>query len=134
LPKFKIILALLIIALAASLSWQIWIAINANNELLSDMQALATQVSARAGLTAPSSDEDLRRDILVRAQRHGIDLSPNQITVQRAGGLKLEEQEIYLAVDYSRPLHLLGVTFALHFTPEARHQFNAGEWSGSPIR
>jgi hypothetical protein len=134
LPKFKTILALLIIALAASLGLQIWMAINADNELRGEMQAMTTQVSTRIGLTAPSSDEDLRRDILGRAHRHGIDLAPNQVTVQRTGGPKLEEQEIYLAADYSRPIRLLGVTFSLHFTPATRHQANGGEWSGTPIR
>jgi hypothetical protein len=134
LRNFKIIFALVIMAFAASLGWQIFVANNANSELRSDMQILATQITARIGLTAPSSDEDLRRDILERAQRQGIDLLPDQITIRRTGGPKMEDQEIYIAADYSRPIRLLGLTFSLHFTPEARHQFNSGEWSGRPVK
>ena len=124
----------MIIAFAVSLGWQIFLATNANSELRSDMQVLATQMAARIGLAAPSSDEDLRRDILERAQREGIDLLPNQITVRRTGGPEVDNQEIYVAADYRRPIHLLGLRFSLHFTPEARHQFNAGDWSGRPIK
>src|SRR5258708_3581788 len=91
----------------------------ANSELRSDMQVMAAQLSRVSRLTAPSSDEDLRRDILRRAQQHEINLTPNQITVRRTGP-SLEEQGIYLAADYRRPIHLLGLTFTLHFTPEAR--------------
>jgi len=91
------------------------------------MQVMAAQLSARSGLSAPSSDEDLHRDILRRAHQHGIELTPDEITVRRTGD-KLEEQEIYLAVDYRRPIRLLGVTLTLHFTPDARHQFRPGEW------
>jgi len=113
--------------LASSLGGQIFVAAYSNGELRSDMQVLAAQLSARSGLTAPSSDEELHKDILRRAQQHGIELTPNQITVRRTGD-KLEEQEIYLAVDYSRPIRLLGLTFNLHFTPEARKQFRPGDW------
>src|SRR5262249_24474600 len=109
------------------LGFQIFMAAYANGELRSEMQVMAAQLSARSGLTAPSSDEDVYRDILQRAHRHGIELAHNQITVRRTGD-KLEEQELYLAADYRIPIHLLGLTFNLHFTPEARHQFRPGDW------
>ena len=125
--KYKVVLALAIVVVAVILGVQIGMAVFANSELRSDMQVMAAQLSARSGLAAPSSDEDLHRDILRRAQWHGIQLTPSQVTVRRTG-TSLEEQEIYLAVDYRRPVHLLGLTFTLHFTPEARHQFHPGDW------
>jgi hypothetical protein len=135
--KFRALRALTIIAILAvalSLGFQIFMAFNANSELSSDMQVMAAQLKARSGLTAPSSDEDLRRDILEHAQRHGIDLTPNEVTVRRTGGPNPEEQEIYLAADYNRRIRLLGLTtFTLHFTPEARHQFRPGDWRSTSL-
>jgi hypothetical protein len=116
-----------LVVLASILGFQIFMAAYANGELRSDMQVMAAQLSARSGRTAPSSDEELHRDILQRAKQHGIELTPSQITVRRTGP-RLEEQEIYLAVDYRAPVHLFGLTFHLHFTPEARKQFRPGDW------
>lgn len=128
--KRKVILTLAIIlaiVALASLGAQIFMAFYANSELRSDMQVMAAQISARSGLAAPSSDEDLHKDILRRAQQHGIELTPNQITVRRTAN-SLLDQEIYLAADYRQPIHLVGLTFTLHFTPAARHQFTPGDW------
>jgi type II secretory pathway pseudopilin PulG len=122
-----------ILLIVVSLGLQIFMAASANRELRGDMQALAAQLKARSGLTAPSSDEDLHRDILEYAQRHGIDLTPDQVTVRRRGGPNLEEQEIYLAADYRSPIRLLGLKFTLHFTPEARHQFRPGDWRSASL-
>jgi len=128
--NFKVVLAVVVILVASLLGWQIGMAVIANSGLRSDMQGMAAQLSARAGLKPPSSDEDFRRDILLSARQHGIDLTADQITVRRTGQI-LEEQEIYLAADYSSPLHLLGLTFTLHFTPEARKQFHRADWRGA---
>jgi hypothetical protein len=124
--KVTAILALAVVTVASIAAWQIGACFLANRELRDNMQDMASQAGVLVGLTQPRSDEDFRNDILRHAQEHGISLTPDQVTVRRTGP-KLEE-EIYLAADYTRSVHLLGLTFTFHFTPEARRQFHAADW------
>ena len=124
--KLTVVLALLGLTLASIAGWQVGTCTLANVELRDDMQDMASQIGGRIGLTQASSDDDLRNEILRRAQQHGIELTPDQITVRRTGSHPNEE--IYLAADYTREIRLLGFASAFHFTPEARKQFNAGDW------
>jgi hypothetical protein len=96
--------------------WQLGACMLANVELRDDMQDMSSQLGSRIGLTPAASDEDLRQAIFRHAQKYGIDLDSNQITVRRSGP---EEKDLYLAVDYTRLVRVPGMTFTLHFTPHA---------------
>ena len=100
---------------AVGVGWQITPCELANVELRDDMKDLAAQLGVRSGLTSPSSDEDFRNDVLRKARKYDIQLAPEQVTVQRTGdGI---ETRIYLAADYTVPIHLPGFSFELHFSP-----------------
>jgi hypothetical protein len=106
--------------------WQVGACVLANQELRDDMQDMASQVGGRIGLTQQSSDDDFRREISRHAQQHGIDLTPDQVTVRRTG--THPNEEIYLAADYTREIRLLSFSYTIHFNPEGRKQFNASDW------
>jgi ABC-type sugar transport system substrate-binding protein len=115
--KIKIILALAVLALIAVAGWQVASCELANIELRDDMKDLASQLGGRIGLTPPSSDEDFRQAVIAHAQKYGIELAPEQVTVQRNGSAT--NANIYLAADYTRTVDLAGFSFSLHFTPAA---------------
>jgi hypothetical protein len=115
--NLKIIVGLAILILSGSAAWQIAACELANIELRDDMKDMATQLGGRIGLTSFSSDEDFRNDVLRKARKYDIQLAPEQVTVQRTGeGL---ESRIYLAADYTVPIHLPGFSFQIHFSPES---------------
>ena len=115
--NLKIIAALAILIVGGSVGWQIAACELANVELRDDMRDMASQLAGRIGLTSFSSDEDLRNDILHKAKKYDIQLSPEQVTVQRAGeGL---ESKIYLAADYTVAIRLPGLSFEVHFNPQS---------------
>lgn len=113
----KIIVGLAILILGCSAGWQIGACEVANVELRDDMKDLTSQLGARIGLTSAMSDEDFRNDVLRKAKRYDIQLTPEQVTVQRTGeGIRAN---MYLAADYTVPIHLPGFSFQLHFSPES---------------
>lgn len=117
LRNFKIIAVLAVLILVCNVGWQIGACELANIELRDDMKDLVSQLGGRIGLTSAKSDEDFRNDILRRAQKYDIPLTPEQVTVQRTGvGLAAS---MYLAANYSVPIHLPGFSFQLHFNPES---------------
>lgn len=103
--------------LAGVAGWQIASGELANFELRDDMRFLAAQLGRRIGLNSPSTDEDLRNEVIRKAQEHEIDLEPEQVTVRRTG--TEEEPVIYLAADYNVRVKLLGFSLTLHFTPSS---------------
>ena len=115
--KVKLILALAVFALAGFAGWRIGSCELANIELREDMRDLAAQVGTRIGLTPQSTDEDLRRAVIRKAEEHEIQLEPEQVTVQRTG--TDEAPIIYLAADYKARIKLLGFSFTFHFTPSS---------------
>jgi hypothetical protein len=97
--------------------WQIGACELANFELRDDMKDLASQLGARIGFSLANSDDDFRTAVISKATRYNIDLSAEQVTVQRSGdGAK---GTIYLRADYTVPIHLPGFNFKMHFTPES---------------
>lgn len=124
--KLKFLVVVCFIGFLGFIGWQVGACVIANMQLRDDMQDIAAQVGGRIGLNQPGSDDDFRKDILRHAQQHGIDITPDQVIVQRTG--THPKEEIYLAVDYPREVHILGIVYVLHFTPEIRRQFNAGDW------
>jgi hypothetical protein len=115
--KAKLILGLVVLALAGVAGWRVASCEVANLELREDMRDLAAQVGSRIGLTPASSDEDFRSAVIRKAGEHEIQLEPEQVTVQRTGAA--EAPLIYLAADYKVRVKLLGFTLIFHFTPSS---------------
>jgi len=111
--KVKFILALAILALAIIAGWQIASCELDNLGFHEDLRDLAAQGGARIGLLSFSSDEELRDDVVRKAKKRGIQVEPEQVTVERTG--TLPAQTIYLAVEYKTRVKLPGCSFTLHF-------------------
>jgi hypothetical protein len=110
--KVQGILCLAALVLAATTGWRYGVCILANIELRDDMQDILSL--PRIGLTEARSDEGFRQLVLQHAKKYGIELNPEQITVRRSGP---DDKELYLAADYTRLIHVPGMTFTLHFDP-----------------
>jgi hypothetical protein len=113
--KVKLILGLAVLAVAVTTGWQIASCELANVELRDDLQDLAIQTGAHIGLVPFKTDEDFRNAIMGDAQKYGIQLEPEQVTVQRTGTAQVPI--IYLAADYKVPVKLPGYSFTIHFHP-----------------
>jgi hypothetical protein len=113
--KFKIISALLLLALMVSIGWQFAVCELANYELQDDMKDVGSLLGTRIGLTDAKSDDDLRQALIRKAAEHNVMLAPEQVTVERSGGT--EAPVIYIKADYRVRVVLLGKSFFLHFTP-----------------
>lgn len=70
-----------------------------------------------AGANPKTTDEDLLNQVIKKAQDHDIQLSPEQVTVQRIG--TPGARAVYVAADYSVPVNLPGYSFTMHFTPSS---------------
>jgi hypothetical protein len=98
--------------------WRVGTREVANIELQDDMKDLASQLGSRIGYDSQKSEEELRDSVIRKAEEHGIDLKPNQVTVRRTGSGK--SSTIYVAADYSEPINIPffpSAPFSLHFTP-----------------
>lgn len=115
--KAKLILGLVILALAVVAGWRVASCELANIELRDDMRDLATQLGSRIGLTPASTDEEFRSAVIRKAEEHEIQLGPEQVTVRRTG--TDEAPIIYLAADYKVRVKVLGLGFTFHFTPSS---------------
>ena len=116
LSKLKFVLVIAVLALAATAGWQVGSSEVAYYELRGDLHDLASQLDAHIGFAAPKSDKDYRNAVIRKAEAHGIDLVPEQVTVERSGSS--ESPTIHLSANYTVPIKLLpGFSFALHFTP-----------------
>ena len=118
--KAAVIVGLAVLLFAAFAAWQITACYVANSELRSDMKDLAVQNGARIGLVSFNTEEELRNAVVARAKEHGIQLAPEQVTVQRT--LTPGMLEISLAADYEARVNLLGFSFAIHFTPSSSYR------------
>jgi hypothetical protein len=117
LGKLKIFVALAALILMSNVGWQVGKCELTSVELHDDMKDMASQLGPRIGYGNAKSDDDFRDAILRKAKGYDIPLEPEQITVQRIGeGFKAY---MYLAADYTVPIHAPGISFQLHFTPES---------------
>jgi hypothetical protein len=96
--KFKIISALLLLALVVSTGWQFAACELANYELQDDMKDVGSLLGTRIGLTDAKSDDDLRQIVIRKAREHDIVLEPEQVVVERSGST--EAPVIYVKADY----------------------------------
>lgn len=109
-----------IAAIVLPAAWTVGSSEIADVELRDDMQDIASQIATRTGFSSTKSDEDLRNAVLKKAEKYDIALNPDQITVQQTGsGNSLT---VYVAADYSVPVHVPGFEFKLHFTPVGQFQ------------
>lgn len=115
--RIKIILCVAIVIVAMVAGWQVGTAEIANLNLQEDLRDMASQAGTHVGVVAPSTDEETARTIVRKASEHGIELSPDQVTVRRATSGEMSTW--YLAADYTAPVHLGVVTLRLHFTPSS---------------
>jgi hypothetical protein len=113
----KLILGLVVLALGVIVGWPIASCEWDNFELHEDLRDIAAQGGARIGLLRPSSDDEIRNDVIREAKEHDIQLKPEQVTVQHSG--TAEYPIIYLAADYEAQVKLPGFSFPLHFTPSS---------------
>lgn len=114
--KAIVLLCVVVLSLVAMAGWQFGACLLAYIELGDDMQDMSSQLGSRIGFIEPMSDEGFRQAVLQHAQKYGIELTPDQIMVRRTGP---EDKQLYLAADYTRRVHLPGMTFTLHFAPHA---------------
>ena len=115
--KVAVIVGVIAVALAAPLGWQIVSCEIANSELREDLGDLASQNAARLGLSRANTDDEFRNAIVQKAREHGIQLKPDQITVQRTG--TEDAPSVNLGADYTAPIGFPGLTYALHFNLRA---------------
>jgi len=110
--KIKVVLWLTVAVFAISTTFQIGSAYIGNLELHEDLRDVAANISARIGLSAPPTNEDLRSFVIAKAQVHDITLLPEQVTVKVTGEGKTAS--IYMQVDYAARINLLVYSFPLH--------------------
>lgn len=111
--KVKILVGLAILVLAASAGWQMFSAFYGNLELGEDLQDISANIGARVGLSAPSSEDELRSFIIKKAKGRDIHLEPNEVTVNIAGEGK--NAVISLAADYQVKINMFVYSFPMHF-------------------
>lgn len=116
--KVKIIVGVLLFALLASTVWQIAACEIANYEFKDDLKDVAAMNGARIGMVAQQSDDDLREIVIRKAAADGIELDPEEITVERSGSD--DAPVIYLAAKYQQRVWLPGISVIFHFTASSR--------------
>ncbi|HUO27259.1 MAG TPA: hypothetical protein VMU61_16445 [Candidatus Aquilonibacter sp.] len=109
----KLLIGLLALIGAGIAGFQIAPPLFANYSFQDDLQNIALV----DGASLTKTPEDVRTDVLHKAQEHGLQLDPKQITVQDIStpGVKA----VYVAVDYSVPINLPFYSFEMHFTPNS---------------
>jgi hypothetical protein len=117
--KRAAILGLILLSLIGFIGWQFAACYLENSALQSDMQDLAVQSPFRIGLSEAASEEELRDAVMAKARDHGIQLEPQQVTVQRT--LTPDVLSVSLAADYDARVNLLVSSFTLHFSPSSSH-------------
>jgi hypothetical protein len=112
-PKIKIIVGLVLLALLVSTGWQIAACEYANYELKDDLKDVASLGASRIGLAEQQSDDQLRAAAVRKAAGHEIALDPAQITVTRSG--TGETQMVFLEAKYGARIWLPGFRQVIHF-------------------
>ena len=115
--KIALIVGIAVLALAVNAGWQIASCELANRQLEEDLRALSSPNAEHIGLSAPTTDDELRNSVIHDAKELDIVLDPNQVTVQRT--VQGESSAVHLAADYTARVHLLGFSLTLRFTPSS---------------
>ena len=115
--QIKIIAITGVLAFAVMVGWKIGSCEVANFQLQEEMHDLASQAGTHIGYIPPRSDDEFRDAVVRKAKEHGIELEPDQVTVQRTGSGT--DSTMYLAADYRASVNLSWFSFTLHFTPSS---------------
>ena len=115
--KIALIAAIAVLALAVSAGWQIASCELADRQLEEALRDIASRNAEHIGLSAPTTDDDLRNSVIRAAKELDIVLDPKQVTVQHSGEGK--SSAVHLSADYTARVRLLGFSFAFHFTPSS---------------
>jgi hypothetical protein len=115
--KITFIVGILVLALAVSAGWQIAANDLANRQLEENLRDLASRNAEHIGLSAPTTDDDLRNSVIHDAKELDIPLDPDQVTVLHTGEGK--SSAVHLTADYTARVRLPGFSFTLHFTPSS---------------
>jgi hypothetical protein len=110
----KLIFGAAIVVLIGVAGYQIGSREVANLELREHLRDIAAQNGPRLGIASPNSDEDIRDSVIRAGKEHGIQLTPDEIAIQRTG--TTQEPVFSLEVDYKAPVKLPGYPLSLHFT------------------
>jgi hypothetical protein len=115
--RIALILGIIVLGFAVSAGWQVASNELANRQLEEDLRDLASRNAEHIGLSAPTTDDDLRNSVIHYAKELDIALDPNQVSVQHTGEGK--SSVVYLAADYTARVRLLGFSFNFRFTPSS---------------
>jgi len=111
--SIKAILGIVVIIGAVYATFQIAPPIMSNYSFQDDLRTVALM----DGTNTLKTEEDIRKDVLRKAQEHDLPIEPKQVLEQRINTPGLSS--IYVAADYSVTIILPGYTFDMHFTPNS---------------
>lgn len=114
--RLKSLVVLTIVAVTVLGGWRVGSVELANLELQQDLHDLTSQSSFRFGNTT-RTDDDVRDAVIRKAMARGIELQPNQVTIQHPDDRP--NAPLYLAADYSVPVDVADYSFVLHFQPSS---------------
>lgn len=109
----KGLVGLLVIAIVVVALFQIGPPMMTNYSFQDDLKTVALM----DGSNFQKTDDDVRLDVLHKAQEHDLPIQARQITVQRINTPGLAA--VYVAADYSITVNLPGYSFDMHFTPNS---------------
>jgi hypothetical protein len=110
---FKALVGFLIIIYVVYAAFQILPPEMSNFSFQDDLRNMALM----AGANPHTTEEELREQVIKKAQDHQITLIPENVTVQRIG--TPGAPAVYVAADYNVPVGLPGYSLTLHFTPSS---------------
>jgi hypothetical protein len=113
--KLKFVFVAVVMAAAATVGWQVGASELANVELQDDLHDMSAKVGTKIGLSAPKSDDDYRNEVVRRAEQHGIQLQPEEVTIEHHGSG--ESETIGVAANYAVAVKVARFSFLLHFAP-----------------
>lgn len=114
-PRLKLLFAVVVIAVAVTVGWQVGASELANVELQDDLHDMSAKLGTKIGFSAPKSDDDYRNEVVRRAGQHGIPLQPEEVTVEHHGSG--ESETISVAANYAVAVKVARFSFLLHFAP-----------------
>ncbi len=110
---FKALVGLLVIIYVVYAGFQILPPEMNNYSFQDDLRNMALM----AGANPHTTEEELRQEIIKKAQEHQITLAPESVTVQRIG--TPGAPAVFVGADYNVPVSLPGYSLTLHFTPSS---------------
>jgi hypothetical protein len=112
--RIKIVVLLAILVVAGMLVWQVGGCVLAYYQFRDDLQDMSAQLYSYVGLADPKSDDQMIAEVVQRAEKCGIELKPQDVTLRRSGTGK--NSVLYLAADYECSCDLPGFSFPVHFS------------------